>query len=138
MIAIGFQLGGPEQVGSPVFSKLTTAMNLVSDVRDEHYNDGTRPWVNPILILPGSITKPDFEGAKLGHFSRKQKGLVVMIAVPQAVADGHGVDEFIVASLREAVGLAGSYFAKKDIQFPRSEANRIISAVEAGLEARTT
>jgi len=134
MITIGNQFGGAEQRGSLVHSMLNTAMNVAADVRDASYNDGTEAWINPIFILPGSVSKPEFDGFKLGHFSRKQKGVVVMIAVPQRVADGEDIAEFVGISLREAVRLAAAYFAEKGISFSTLKAEKIIMAIEAGLD----
>ena len=133
MIAIGNQFGGPEQRGSLVHSMLNKAMNVAADTRDANYNDGAEAWINPIFILPGTVSKPDFEGYKLGHFSKKQKGLVVMIAVPQAVADGENLPEFVSISLREAVWLAAVYFAEKGISFSTLKAEKLILAIESGL-----
>ena len=133
MIAIGNQFGGPEQRGSLVHSMLNKAMNVAADTRDANYNDGAEAWINPIFILPGTVSKPDFEGYKLGHFSKKQKGLVVMIAVPQAVADGENLAEFVSISLREAVWLAAVYFAEKGISFSTLKAEKLILAIESGL-----
>ena len=133
MIAIGNQFGGPEQRGSLVHSMLNKAMNVAADTRDANYNDGAEAWINPIFILPRTVSKPDFEGYKLGHFSKKQKGLVVMIAVPQAVADGENLPEFVSISLREAVRLAAAYFAEKGINFSTLKAEKLILAIESGL-----
>lgn len=113
---------------------LNKAMNVAADVRDASSNDGTKAWINPIFILPGSVSKPEFEGYKLGHFSRKQKGLGVMIAVPQPVADGEDIADFVGMSLREAVRLAAAYFAEKGISFSTLKAEKIILAIEAVLE----
>jgi len=135
MIAIGNQFGGPEQRGSLVHSMLNKAMNVAADVRDANYHDGTEAWINSIFIVPGSVSKPEFEGYKLGHFSRKQKGLVVMISVPQSVADGDGEDiaDFMGVSLRESVRLAAAYFAEKGISFSPLKAEKIILAIQAAL-----
>lgn len=135
MIAIGNQFGGPEQRDSLVHSMLNRAMNIAANVRDASYNDGVDAWLNPIFILPGSVSKPEFEGYKLGHFSRKQKGLVIMIAVPQLVADGEAVAEFVSIALREAVRLAAAHFAQKGISFSTLRAEKIILVIEAGLQA---
>lgn len=134
MITIGIQFGGPEQWGSLVQSKLSAALNIAANTRAPDYNDGAEAWINPIFILPGSISKPDFEGYKLGHFSRKQKGLVVMIAVPESLINGENIDEFIIISLRESVGLAAAYFTSKGVSFSTLKAEKIILAIEAGLK----
>jgi hypothetical protein len=110
MIAIGNDFGGPELRGSPIHLALNKAMNVAANTRAPTYNDGTESWVNAIYLVPGSVSKPEFSGFELGHFSKKEKGLIVQIAVPQSVADGEGIAEFIGTSLREAVnrpGIAG-------------------------------
>lgn len=137
MIAIGNQFGGPEQRGALIHAMLNRAMNIAADVREPNYNKGNEAWINPIFILPGSVHVPDFEGHKLGRFSRKQKGLVVMIAVPQSVtmADGRAIAEFVGASLREAVKMAAAYFAEKGISFSTLKAEKIIMSIEAGLKS---
>lgn len=127
-------MGGSSSTDCLTEPFLLSAAQTASRVRDANYDDGTEAWVNPIFIVPGSIHKPDFEGFKLGHFSRKEKGQVVAIAVPQSVADGEGIAEFIGMSLREAVRLAAAQFALKGISFSTLKAEKIILAIEAELQ----
>jgi hypothetical protein len=134
MIAIGNHFGGPEQRGALIHKMLNKAMNIAADVSEPNYDDGTEAWVNPIFLVHGSMIRPDFEGYELGHFSKKEKGLVVKIAVPQSVADGEGIPEFIGISLREAVRLAAAHFASKGISFSTLKAEKIILAIESGLQ----
>jgi hypothetical protein len=133
MIAIGNDFGGPELRGSSIHSALNKAMNVAAVQRDSRYNDGTEAWVNPIYIVPGSVSQPEFVGYELGHFSKKEKGLVVQVEVPQSIADGEGIPEFIGTSLREAVRLAAAHFASKGISFSTLKAEKIILAIEAEL-----
>ena len=133
MIAIGIQMGGPEQKGTPIRDALLKATTIAASVRDADYNDGKNAWVNPIYLVPGSILRPEFEGYELGHFSKKEKGLVVKIEVPQSVADGKGINEFIGQSLREVVRLAASYFRSQEISFSTLKAEKIILSIEAAL-----
>lgn len=135
MITIGVQYKGPELKGSPVFNALNSAMSIASRVRDPKYKSGEEAWINPIYLVPGSVSKPDFEGYDIGHFSKKEKGLAIGIAVPQSVADGNGIPKFIGESLRQAVQLAASEFASKGISFSTLKAEKIILAIEAGLES---
>jgi hypothetical protein len=130
MITIGFHLGGPEQADSLVFSMLRKAMNVAADARDPNFNDGTRAWINPIFVVPGSLVQLDFEGLKPGHFSRKRRGLAVVVAVPHSVAAGDAVAKFVVDALRKASALAEAVFSRKGIPFSPSEAERIIQAIE--------
>lgn len=135
MLAIGVDIGGAELKDSLIDQALIKTMQTAAKVREPNYNDGTEAWVNPIFIVPGLMSKPDFEGYKLGHFSKKEKGLVVQIAVPQPVADGRGIAEFIGESLRATIRLAATHFASKGISFSALKAEKIILAIEAGLES---
>jgi len=135
VLAIGVQLGGPEQKGSLISTMLTRAMQTAANERHLHYDDGVEPWINPIFIVPGSISKPDFVGFKLGHFNKQRKGLVVMIETPQLVADGEAITEFVVASLQHVIALAAERFAKAHILISKDEAARIITRIEAALRA---
>ena len=133
VIAIGVQTGGPEHKESAIRKALVTAMGVAMRIRDKNYNDGSETWINPIFIVPGSLLNPDFEGYKLGHFSKKEKGLVVQIAVPQAVANGENINSFIGSSLREAVRLTAAHFQSKKLSFSTLKAEKIILSIEAEL-----
>ena len=133
MIALGVQMGGPEQKDIAIDKYLMQAMRLARSSREPDFDNGTEAWINPIFILPGSIWQPDFKGYELAHFSKKKKGLVVKIAVPEKVAKGEDVKEFIVASLREAVRLASAKFGANGISFSTLKAEKIILAIESRL-----
>ncbi len=134
MITLGIQSKGPELAGSAVEQALLSAAQTATRVRDLNYDNGNDAWINPIYLIPGSVSKPKFEGYDIGYFSKKEKGLVIAIAVPQSVADGVGIPEFIGTSLREAVKLAAAHFASKGISFSTLKAEKIILAIEAGLQ----
>lgn len=133
MIAIGNDFGGSELKGAPIQLALSGSSQFAAKARNPNYDDGTEAWINPIFLVPGSVSQPEFEGYELGHFSKKQKGLVVKIAVPKSVAKGEGIPEFIGASLREAVRLASAHFASKGISFSTLKAEKIILAIESEL-----
>ncbi|CDH22374.1 hypothetical protein ACR71G_20475 [Xenorhabdus bovienii] len=134
MITIGNHYQGPELDGSLIKLALRTALGVAEEERDEEYDSGKEAFINPIFIVPGSISKPDFEGFKYGYFSKKEKGVVIQIAVPQSVADGEGIREFIVGALREAVRMAAEKFAKHAIPFSSLKAEKIILAIEKKLQ----
>lgn len=135
MIALGEDFGGPELRDSLIDRMLMCAGKIAMRMRDPSYDDGTEAWINPIFIVPGTVYQPEFEDYELGHFSKKQKGLVVKIAVPESVAEGKGIAEFIGASLRDAVRLASAHFVSKGINFSTLKAEKIILAIETGLES---
>lgn len=133
MITIGVKYKGPELKGSQIFKSLNHVIDIASRIRDPDFDSGKEAWINPIYLVPGTVSKPSFEGYDIGHYSKKEKGLAIGIAVPQSVADGEGIPEFIGGSLREAVRLAAAYFADKSISFSTLKAEKIILAIEASL-----
>ncbi|MFL6730311.1 MAG: hypothetical protein ACJ8FF_02050 [Sphingomicrobium sp.] len=130
MIALGADFGGPELKGLPIRTALRSVMNAAARLRSADYNSGAEGWVNPVFIVPGSIS-PDvgFDGFKLGHYSKKNRGLVVMIAVPAPVAAGPDALDFIDLALRRSVELAAEHFKKKGDPFSFIGANRLIDDV---------
>ncbi|WP_338883010.1 hypothetical protein [Xenorhabdus sp. TH1] len=134
MITIGEQFGGPNLNGSLIEQALDITSMTAIEERDKDYDIGKEAFINPIFIVPGSILGVDFEGYKYGYFSKKEKGVVIQIAVPQSVADGEGIREFIVGALREAVRMAAEKFAKHAIPFSSLKAEKIILAIEKKLQ----
>ena len=134
MITMGNDFGGSELRGSLIHKMLNKAMNVAADTREPGFDSGKEAWINPIYIVPGSIYKPEFEGYKLGHFSAKKKGLVIMIAVPQSVADGKDIEEFVINSLREAIRLGAEHFASKGIDFDALKAEKIVHVIEKSMK----
>ncbi len=137
MISIGVRVGGPELKDSPIDKVLTRSASVAMTRRDADFKDRDEGWINPIFVIPGSVSKPNFKGFCLGHFSKREKGLVVQIEVPQQVADGDGINEFVGQSLREAVQLAAVHFASKGISFSVLRAEILIMAIEADLKMGT-
>jgi hypothetical protein len=131
MITLGVHSFGPE-VRDTLFSEaIMQTMRAFVKVRSADYNDGTLPWVNPIYIIPGSLGSADFECMKLGYFSMKKKGCVVMIAVPPEIALSTSPEEYIVNSLKDAIGLAAKKFQKKGLAFDIDKANSLIDLAMA-------
>jgi hypothetical protein len=133
MIGIGNHFGGPEQKISKIHTMLNKAMNIAADMRNPDFDDGSQGWINPIFMVQGSLFKPDFEGLKLGYFSRKKKGLVVMIAVPENIVHGNDIPQFVGNSLRDAAKLAANKFAASKIEFPLTECDQIIDEIQSEL-----
>lgn len=113
MITFGLQLGGPEQGGGRAETVWRQMAAIAAANRGPDYNDGRNAWVNPIFVVSGSIWRHDQEGLKVGRFSRKRKGLAILIFVPEALADSDGFVKFACSRLHEALELAAQTFAKK-------------------------
>ncbi|MBB3352346.1 hypothetical protein FHT70_002268 [Rhizobium sp. BK049] len=135
MIAIGIHTGGPELSNIPLVAVLKKAMTVAKRHRDPSYDSGQEGWVNPVFVLPGSVYKPDFEGFKIGHFSRKEKGVVVTIAVPPSKFDAVSSVDYITQALRESIELASKVFAEKKINFSKERAEGLILEIAATLRS---
>ena len=130
MISLGLQFGSPRDQQNAFDRLLKTVQRKVEGLRPAAFNDGKEGWINPIFIVPGTIMPlPDFEGLKLGHYSKKERGLVVMIAVPPEVREGSDGRDFIEDALRQSVVLGAEHFKKKDDPFSFIGANRLIDDV---------
>ena len=130
MIALGIQFGSPKDQMYAFDHLLQSVSRKVADLRPADYNDGREGWINPVFIVPGSIMPPaEFEGNKLGHYSKAERGLVVMIAVPEAIRSNGDGRSFIEEALKQSVRLAAEKFKKKGDPFSFVGANRLIDHV---------
>ena len=134
MIAIGEHYCGPEHRNSRISAALGKASTLIVKSRPRNFRDKGQPWVNPIFVVAGTLGGPDFDGIRLGHFSKKDGGVVVEIAVPQAVVDAENLRDPIVDGLRMANAAAFHFFDEKGLKFPLRGAEELVSQVREQLE----
>jgi hypothetical protein len=92
------------------------------------------PWVNPVFVVGGSLGEPDFSGVQLGHFSRREGGVVVRIAMPTAAISAQNLRDPIVSGLRMANAAAFHFFDDKGMSFPLKAAEDLVSRVEQELD----
>jgi len=74
-----------------------------------------------VFHVPGSIIEPEHTGLRTGRFSRKARMLQIQIAVPGDLMESPELRRFLVGSVREAIDLGESRFAKAGIPYPKSE-----------------
>ncbi len=108
-------------------------MTLSKRHRDPSYDSGEEGWVNPVFVLAGSVRKPDFKGLRIGHFSRKEKGVVVIIAVPTSEFYTASSVDYVVQALRESVNFASKVFAKNGISFSDEKAEELMREIAFSL-----
>ena len=133
MIAIGGHYRGPEHRSSRIHAALDKAGEVIRCLRPSDYAEGGKPWVNPIFTVAGSLGGPDFRDVRLGHFSKKEGGLVVEIAVPQSVVDADNLRDPIIHGLQMANAAAFHFFEEKGMKFPLREAEELVSKVKEQL-----
>ena len=76
MIAIGVVYGGPELRDSKLYDVLGSVMRSAMEARGD-FEFGSVPAVNVVFHVPGSPGSPDWDAARDGKFSRKEKLLMV-------------------------------------------------------------
>src|SRR4051812_2388461 len=101
------------------------ASKALKEVRGELVK-GCTPWVNAVFVVPGSLARVDFEGLQFGDYSKKDKGVVVKIAVPEKVLKEGQLTEFVVNALRGANAMAFEFFRQKEEAFPLRDADELV------------
>lgn len=132
MISIGAVYHGPELQGSEINRAIMTVSKVMKEFRGT-LKTGEIPWVNAVFVISGSLGKVDFSGLDYGEYSKKDKGVVVKIAVPAEVAIGDKLIDFVIDSLRGANAMAFEYFRQKGEIFPLKDAEDLVSQVSSRL-----
>lgn len=132
MISIGAVYHGAELQGSEINRAIMAASKILKDFRVELGQIKT-PWVNAVFVVSGTIAQVDFEGLEYGDYSKKDKGIVVKVAVPKKVANGKDITRFIIDSLRGANAMAFEFFRQKGEDFPLREAEDLVTKVSEKL-----
>jgi hypothetical protein len=110
-ITIGAVFGGGELSGTPIDRAL----------RDLSFSqDDAIPFsLNIVFHVPGSIVGcPDYVGVRTAKFSKKQKMLMIQVAVPKEMIHSPKVRAFLFSSVREAVTTAAPFLRKKGVAYP--------------------
>lgn len=130
MISIGAAFRGPELQGSQIDQLIMATSKAVKELRGTL---GETPWVNAVFVVPGSLGDVDFDGLKYGEHSKRDKAVVVQIAVPKKVTEGVNQVTFIVDALHGANAMAFEFFRQRGENFPLRDAEALVSKVAKGL-----
>lgn len=134
MISIGAVYHGPELRGSEVNRLIMRTSKVLKELGAAPKADG-RPWVNAVFVVSGSLDQVDFEGLEFGDYSKKDKGVVVKIAVPEGVIRRGATASYLIESLRGANAMAFEFFRQKGEDFPLREAEDLVSKAAKQLQA---
>jgi hypothetical protein len=129
MIYIGAVLGGPELSGSPV----TRAIRRLGEL----LNTGSKVEggsLDIVFHIPGTIVKPNFSGTRTAKFSKKEKMLMIQIAVPEILVSCAQPEQALMDLLADAIPLAGPVFAKAEVQFPHQEYRNLLQDARNALK----
>ncbi len=98
--------------------------------------------VRCVFHVPGDLGVPDFTGVRVFRYYKRYGYLLVEIEVPTEFVSGENAynrDEgfllyakrFIIESIREAIRLAGEYFARKKMPFDAMQANEWVERMDS-------
>jgi hypothetical protein len=101
MMYISRVYGGPELTGSKIDQTIAKFMKLRGAERDV----GQFGSLDVVLHVPGSVFSPEPFGVRTSRFSKKERTLMLQIAVPPEVVekDDHQIEAYLLSALREAV-----------------------------------
>ncbi len=134
MITIGAIYSGPELEGGRFDRILSSAMRA-AEVATASFEFGSRPAVNVVFCVPGSLGHPDWQDLRVVRYSKRRKLLLIQAAVPEKVISGPAVLEYVVEALLGANALAFESYRQKGLDYPLPEANKL--AREIGERAKT-
>ena len=115
MISVGMVLGGPEHVA---FDR--EVRKLMKFCRENRERGFAGSEINIVYHVPGSVGKPDYVGIRTGQFSKKERCLMVQIAVEEEFAALHDTNEirrYIFETADEAIGIAKTELERKGIDY---------------------
>ena len=91
--------------------------------------------VDVTFHLPGTFFRPDYKGLRTGRWVPRKRLIVIQVAVPESPGDRKQIRAFLAASLREAVGVASTFFAEKNHRLSTARASLIAERAAAALTA---
>src|SRR5690242_4632491 len=97
MMGIGAIHGGPELAGAPI----DKAIRRLGKTRGPFEKSGSGA-LDIVFHVPGSLLKPEFTGVRTARFSRKERKLMLQIAVPEEQVHTPDI-RWLLDAIREAV-----------------------------------
>lgn len=122
VLSVGVVLGGPTR--SLWEAPLERLMSRVSELRQGVESSLN---VNVVFQVPGSVLAPDFQGVRTGRYSRRNRHLMVQVALPSAVPDDP--DGYLRTTLLAAVDEADTWCTKRHMNVDLSPLRRIAHGV---------
>ncbi|HVF06498.1 MAG TPA: hypothetical protein VNA20_16775 [Frankiaceae bacterium] len=88
-------------------------LRLMRCVRDKREGIETDLRVNVVYQVPGDLLAPDFAGVRTGRYSKKDRALIVQVALPETAPED--VDADVHGRLLDAVAEAESWARKRRV-----------------------
>lgn len=121
-------LGGPEVPGTPV-DTIITQLAVACHAYQQAQAITSEGSLDIVYHVPGSMVQPEFEGLRTAKFSKKEKTLMVQIAVPTLFENKQDLTKFLVEALREAIQLAKPVFRRTEVPFSHAEYLQLVDSI---------
>jgi hypothetical protein len=136
-LELGDIYGGPEHEHSAMREISHRLYNV-----KETYHDKIIPARDGSLAVvfqyPGSVLEPEFRGIRPGRLSKRQKNLLIQVAVPKEMMGPEVFGKFYVDALEEAVRMGKKYFEKNKIPFSEESHLALVNKLREALGQRLT
>lgn len=126
MLYIGAVKGGPEITISKVGRRISSLLLLTENIRKPNLNETGS--LNVVFHVSGSIISVDFSGLRTAKFSKKEKMLMIQVAVPEGLEDSM-IDDFLITSLKHSATLAKPVFRKAKLEFDEKKYLQLVDEI---------
>jgi len=135
---IGAIFGGPEVPDSACYAALgrlgrrsDAALRRARRSAGKAAPSDRQGGLDIVFHVPGSIIKPEFSGERTGKFSRRERLLMVQIAVPAELVWSPKVEHFMLEALRRSIRLAKPVYDKAGIPFSVERYTELVDRMQS-------
>jgi len=128
-------LGGPEQIDKGFHNEL----HAICKQKELYHDKLTNPHdasLNVVFQYPGSLLQPNFTGIKTGRYSRKDKLLIVYVAVAADVLSANDFAFQYASLLKQAIAEGKKFFDKRGIPFSMDDHFALVDKSLSGLSLK--
>lgn len=129
---ISMDLWGPELADSAAVSVVRTVVRQLH-VFDHDTKTSNECSLTLVFCVSGSLGRCPFEGIQVDGLSRRKRSIVIKAAVPDCLSNPAELEQYMFASLQEAIDLAKDKFSDAKIPFLRDEELEFVDQFRASL-----
>lgn len=114
-----------------VFGEALTQVALNLAKARSHRLQSTSPNVDFYFLVPGKLAKPDFQGMRIHSFDSETDTIRIESSVPDHMVTSKHAEDYVVASLLDAMDNAFDFFADSAVLFQRDEYQNLVESLRS-------
>lgn len=114
-----------------VFGEAVTSVALKLAQARSHRLQSTAPHVDFYFLVPSEVAKPDFQGMRIHSFDNETDTIRIESSVPEHMVTSKHAEEYVVASLLDAMDNAFDFFADSAVLFQRDEYQNLVESLRS-------